>query len=298
LKRYCDELGIRIIGDVPIYVAYDSADVWAQSDIFKLTKTKRPRFVSGVPPDLFSRTGQLWGNPVFDWQVLQSSGYRWWLERIRHNLRLFDIVRIDHFRGFIAYWQLPASAKTAIKGKWVKGPGADFFKSLFKNVSSASIIVEDLGHITSDVTEVIDKFGLASMRVLLFAFEGDPAENVHCPHNHARNSVVYTGTHDNNTLRGWFETEAKLAHKKRLVDCLGHKVSDATVHWQLIRLAMSSVADRVIIPMQDILGLGAEARMNRPATIRGNWRWRLATGTTKAAVARRLANMTEICGRG
>jgi 4-alpha-glucanotransferase len=197
----------------------------------------------------------------------------------------------------MACWELPAGAKTAIKGKWVRGPGADFFRSLFKHVSAARIIAEDLGYITPDVTEVIDRFGLASMRVLLFAFEGDPTTNAHCLHNHVRNSVVYTGTHDNNTLRGWFEKEAKLAQKKRLVDYLGHKVSPANISWQLIRLAMSSVGDLVIIPMQDILGLGAEARMNRPATTTGNWRWCLAAGTAKAALARRLSRLTQIYGR-
>jgi 4-alpha-glucanotransferase len=297
LKRYSNEHGVRIIGDIPIYIAYNSADVWAWPEIFKLTKAKKPKVVSGVPPDFFSRTGQLWGNPIYDWKALKDAGYRWWVQRVKHNLALFDIVRIDHFRGFIAYWEVPANQKTAVVGKWVDGPKEDFFNTLLKHFSSLPVVVEDLGYITADVREFIEKFRLMCMRVLLFAFDGDIARNLHCPHNHVENSIVYTGTHDNNTIEGWFEKEAKPEQKKKLFDYLGRKVSAGQIHWELIRLAMSSVGRVVIIPMQDVLGLGECARMNRPATVRGNWRWQLLAGQTRAVIARRLRRLTEIYGR-
>lgn len=297
LRHYCNEHGINLIGDIPIYVAYDSADVWGHPEIFKLTKAKKPRFIGGVPPDHFSRTGQLWGNPVYNWNVLKNMHYNWWIQRVKHNLDLFDIVRIDHFRGFIAYWQVAASAKNAVKGRWIKGPGEDFFKTLFKYVSSKAVIAEDLGFITPDVKEIIEKFRLPSMRVLLFAFDEDPATNLHCPHNHTKQTVVYTGTHDNNTTRGWFEKEAKPAQKKIFSDYLGHKVSAKQPHWEMIQLAMSSVAELVITPMQDILGLGEQARMNRPGTIRGNWIWRLTYSQTKLSIASKILKLTEIHSR-
>lgn len=297
LKRYSNEHGVRIIGDIPIYIAYNSADVWAWPEIFKLTKAKKLKVVSGVPPDFFSRTGQLWGNPIYDWKALKDAGYRWWVQRVKHNLALFDIVRIDHFRGFIAYWEVPANQKTAVVGKWVDGPKEDFFNTLLKHFPSLPIVVEDLGYITADVREFIEKFGLMCMRVLLFAFDGDIAKNLHCPHNHVENSIVYTGTHDNNTIEGWFEKEAKPEQKKKLFDYLGRKVSAGQIHWELIQLAMSSVGRVVIIPMQDVLGLGERARMNRPATVRGNWRWQLLAGQTRAVIARRLGKLTEIYGR-
>ena len=297
LKRYCGQRGISLIGDVPIYVAYDSADVWARPGLFRLTKTKRPYFVAGVPPDLFSRTGQLWGNPVYNWRAMKNAGYRWWLDRMKHNLTLFDAVRIDHFRGFFAYWQVPASHKTAAKGRWVKGPGDDFFDNLFRHFPASSIIAEDLGYITADVKKFIAKSALAGMKVLLFAFGGRTAGNPHCPYNHPVNSVVYTGTHDNNTARGWFEKEAGAEQKKRLFDYLGHKVSADNVSWEMVRLAAGSVAMLAVVPMQDILGLGAEARMNQPATIGGNWRWRLINGQITPKIAAKLAELTQIYGR-
>ncbi len=297
LKRYCNEKGIKIIGDIPIYVAHDSADVWARPEIFKLTKKKMPRAVSGTPPDRFSKTGQLWGHPVYDWDALRDTGYSWWLERIRHNLSLFDMVRIDHFRGFASFWQIPAHHKTAAGGKWVTGPGDDFFKKLFKHFPASSIIVEDLGHITPEVTALMEKFDLAGMRLLIYAFEGDPKDNPHCPHNHVRNCVVYTGTHDNNTARGWFNTEAHSRLKRRLFEYLGRKVPASQIHWELIRLAYSSVANIAIIPMQDILGLAERARMNRPGTTRNNWRWRLGRYQISSGLAKKLAAMTTLYGR-
>jgi len=296
LKDYCNRLDIRIIGDIPIYVAYDSADVWANPEIFKLTKTKKPKFVGGVPPDHFSRTGQLWGNPVYDWQILKKRGYSWWINRAKHNLSLFDMVRIDHFRGLVAFWQVPGRARTAKNGRWVKVP-EDFFDKLFEHCPPSSFIAEDLGFITPDVNEAIARLRLASTKVLQFAFEGDSAGNTHCPHNHGRNCVVYTGTHDNNTARGWFRKEATSQQKKRLFEYLGRKVPSALIHQAFIQLAMSSVAKIAIIPMQDVLGLAEQARMNRPATAVGNWSWRLYPGQITASTTKKLARMAETYGR-
>jgi 4-alpha-glucanotransferase len=297
LKRYCNQRGVRIIGDIPIYVAYDSADVWAHPQIFKLTSTKKRRAIAGVPPDLFSRTGQLWGNPVYDWRVLRNTSYSWWIQRIRHNLMLFDIVRLDHFRGFVKYWQVPASHKTAKDGKWVNGPKDDFFHRLFRVFPAKPVIVEDLGDITEEVRALAERFQLPCMKVLQFAFDGDAATNPHCLSNHVKNCVVYTGTHDNNTARGWFEKEARPQQKKRLYKYLGRKVPANLVHWELIRLAMTSVANLAIIPMQDVLGLGSQARMNHPATVEGNWTWRLAPRQITAATIRKLAKLTQTYGR-
>lgn len=298
LKCYCNQNGIQIIGDIPIYVTFDSADVWAHPDIFKLSRAKKPRYIAGVPPDYFSRSGQLWGDPVYNWQRLRDDDYCWWMHRIKHNLDLFDMVRIDHFRGFVAYWQIPASHKTARHGKWTKGPNEDFFNTLLRHVTPAHIIAEDLGHITGDVRELISKFDFPCMRVLQFGFDGDANKNPHILHNHIENCIVYTGTHDNNTARGWFCKEATSEQKKRLFEYLGHKVSAKEIHWQMIRLAMSSVARISIIPMQDVLGLGEQARMNLPGTIKGNWRWRMQPGLLTANVARKLKDLTQIYGRG
>jgi 4-alpha-glucanotransferase len=296
LKDYCNRLDIRIIGDIPIYVAYDSADVWAHPEIFKLTKTRTPKFVGGVPPDRFSRTGQLWGNPVYDWKVLKEKGYWWWIRRVKHNLSLFDTARIDHFRGLVAYWQVPGTSRTANKGRWVKVP-EDFFDTLFEHCPPSSIIVEDLGYITPDVNACVARLRLSSTKVIQFAFEGDSTKNTHCPHNHARNCVVYTGTHDNNTARGWFRKEATYLQKNRLFEYLGHKVPSAQIHWAFIQLAMSSVAKIAVIPMQDVLGLAEQARMNKPGTAIGNWSWRLYPRQMTLSTARKLARLAEIYGR-
>jgi len=297
LKDYCNRLDIQIIGDIPIYVAYDSADVWAHPDIFKLTRTKTPKFVGGVPPDRFSRTGQLWGNPVYDWQALKKRGYGWWIRRVKHNLSLFDMARIDHFRGFVAYWQVPGRARTAKKGRWIKAPDEDFFDTLFEHCPPSSIIAEDLGYITPDVNASIARLRLASTKVIQFAFEGGPTKNTHCPHNHARNCVVYTGTHDNNTARGWFRKEATSLQKKRLFEYLGRQVPSAQIHWAFIQLAMSSVARIAVVPMQDVLGLAEQARMNTPGTADGNWSWRLCPGQMTLSTARKLARLAETYGR-
>ncbi len=297
LKDYCNQKGIQIIGDIPIYVDYKSADVWTNPEMFKLDEDKRPSFISGVPPDYFSRTGQLWGSPVYRWDVLKKNGYMWWIQRVRQNLKLFDLVRIDHFRGFVAYWEVRAGEKTAVKGRWVKAPAEDFFSTLCRHFSHPPIIAEDLGIITQDVREVMNRFEFPGMRVLLFAFGRDLPRNSHALHNHIKNCVVYTGTHDNNTVRGWFEREATSGDKERVYRYLGHRVRPQNLHWEFIRLAMMSVADMVILPMQDILGLGEGARMNLPGILKGNWKWRFSPERLTPLLYPRLLKMTEIYGR-
>jgi len=297
LKRYCREKGIHIIGDTPIYVDYDSADVWTHPEFFKLDEQKRPYVVAGVPPDYFSETGQLWGNPLYRWDVLKDRGYNWWIRRVEHNLGFVDFLRVDHFRGFVAYWEVPASHNTAIQGNWVEAPAVDFFGKLCRAFPHLPIIAEDLGIITPDVRELMHHFEFPGMKVLLFAFGEDLPTNPYIPHNLVRNCVLYTGTHDNNTVRGWFQNEATTAMKRRLFDYLGGEVPSEHVNWELIRLAMMSVADIVIVPAQDVLGLGEEARMNRPSTLEGNWEWKLFPEQLTSEVAARLSHMTEIYGR-
>lgn len=297
-KAYCNKRDIHIFGDMPIYVDYDSADVWKDPAMFKLGGDKRPSFVAGVPPDYFSKTGQRWGNPVYRWEVLRENRYQWWMQRIRHNLKYFDLMRIDHFRGLVAYWEIAADEKTAINGKWVAVPAEDFFTVVFENFPDPPIIAEDLGIITPDVREMMNRFGFPGMKVLLFAFGDDFATNPYIPHNHVKNCVLYTGTHDNNTVRGWFEHEVSAEVKDKLARYLGHEVSAENVHWVLIRCAMMSVADMVIFPMQDILGLGQEDRMNTPSTVTGNWEWRLLPEEiTGPSLAERLMDMTRLYGR-
>jgi 4-alpha-glucanotransferase len=307
LKSYCRQRGIKVIGDIPIYVAYDSADVWAHPEVFKLDRAKKPKYVAGVPPDYFSRTGQLWRNPVYNWKYLEDTDFAWWMDRIRYNLRLYDLVRIDHFRGLCAYWQVPAGSKTAIGGRWVKAPKDKFFAALFKQIPSAQIFAEDLGHITADVREIMDKYNIPGTRVLQFGFacpersrrDGGTHSNPHHPANISGNCLVYTGTHDNNTARGWFRNDATEDQKRRLSDYCGRRISAENVHWEMIRLAMESAARVAIIPMQDVLGLGAEARMNHPARAKGNWLWRLPrhAWSLRAGVARRMRKMVELYGR-
>jgi len=294
LKSYCNARGIQIFGDMPIYVNYDSADVWTRPEIFNLDENKKPLTVAGVPPDYFSRTGQLWGNPLYRWDVLKKDGYAWWMRRIEHNLQLFDLLRIDHFRGLVAYWEVPAGKKTAVEGDWVKVP-SDFLPALFRRFPNLPIIAEDLGLITSEVREAISRFDLPGMKVLLFAFGEGLPENPYAPHNHVKNCVVYTGTHDNNSSRGWFKNEATPDERRRLFAYLGREVSEEQISWELIRLAMMSVADTAILPLQDILSLGEEARMNRPGQTVGNYQWRLLPEMMK--IDPRLKEMTEISGR-
>jgi 4-alpha-glucanotransferase len=297
LKTYCTDHGTQIIGDLPIYVDYDSADVWSHPELFKLDDQKRAYVVAGVPPDYFSATGQRWGNPIYRWETLAQTGYNWWIQRFRHNFQLFDFVRIDHFRGFVAYWEVPGSEKTAVNGAWVEAPAVPFFKELQRRFPVLPVIAEDLGVITPDVREVIHHFGFPGMKILLFAFGDDVATNPYVPHNLVRNSIVYTGTHDNNTVRGWFEHDTTPPEKARLFEYLGRRIALEQLHWELIRLAMMSVADVAIIPMQDVLGLGNEGRMNLPASAEGNWRWRLVPGQIPPAATERLRRMTELYGR-
>ena len=298
LKSYCNKNEIRIFGDIPIYVSYDSVDVWTTPEIFKLGNDKRPLYVAGVPPDYFSPTGQLWGNPVYRWDVLKQTGYEWWIRRVEHNLRLFDMVRIDHFRGLVGYWEVPAGEKTAVRGCWVKAGADDFFATLMERFDSLPIVAEDLGVITEDVRKIMERFKIPGMRVLLFAFGDDFPHGLYLPHNHIRRCVVYTGTHDTNTIRGWFEHEATPEAKERLLRYIGRRVSVNEIHWELIRLAMLSVAELVIIPLQDVLGLGKEARMNRPATAKGNWEWRvLDDQLTATEWVEKLSEFTETYDR-
>lgn len=298
LKVYCHEKGVHLFGDLSIYVSLDSADVWANPDLFKLDREKRPVFVSGVPPDYFSETGQRWGNPVYRWGLLKKGGYWWWRGRIAHNLLLFDALRIDHFRGLVAYWEIPAAEKTAINGRWVKVPVRDFLDTLNIHFPHLPIVAEDLGVITPDVREVMDQYALPGMKVLVFAFGEDNPMHPYLPHNYEKNFLVYTGTHDNNTARGWFEEEATPEDKRRLLRYLGGEVAVEEIHRALIRLAMMSVAKWVILPMQDVLGLGSEARMNRPSIAHGNWEWRLRPGQITTSVSETLREITETYGRG
>ncbi|MGD9307347.1 MAG: 4-alpha-glucanotransferase, partial [Desulfobacterales bacterium] len=297
LRRYCRQKHIQIIGDIPIYLPYDSADVWIHPELFKLGEDKRPRVVSGVPPDYFSDTGQLWGHPVYSWDALQKSGYAWWIQRLGHQLDLFDVLRIDHFRGLVAYWEVSASEKTAVNGKWTPVPVDDFLHKLIKNFAYLPIIAEDLGTITPDVREIMCRYRLPGMRVLLFAFGQDFPAGAFLPHNHVKHCFIYTGTHDNNTVRGWFENEAAAEEKKRLYRYLGRDISATEISWEMIRLAMMSVANTALIPMQDLLGLGAEGRMNDPSKTKGNWCWRLDKEPITKKLIGRLREMTKTYGR-
>ncbi len=282
---------------MPIYVNYQSADTWVNPEIFKLNQEKYPRYVAGVPPDCFSRTGQLWGDPVYDWEILKQKKYGWWIQRMKHCLNIFDVVRIDHFRGFAGYWEIPYGEKTAINGHWEKGPGKDFFNAMLKRFPNLPVIAEDLGLITPDVRELIHDFKFPGMKVLLFAFNETLSQNPYAPHNHIKNCVIYTGTHDNNTVRGWFENEVSQEDKQRFFQYLGHKVQAEDAHLCMIRLAMMSVANIAIIPLQDILNLGEEARMNTPATTNGNWLWRFKQDQISSHVIELLKNMTILYGR-
>ena len=297
IRNYCNDKGIQIIGDIPIYVEHDSVDVWMHPEIFKLDDEKRPYAVAGVPPDYFSETGQLWGNPVYRWDILKEKGYSWWVQRMEHNLKLCDILRIDHFRGLIAYWEVPVTEKTAINGNWIEAPAVDFLNHLARRFPSLPIIAEDLGLITPDVREIMHHFDLPGMKVLLFAFGEDLPTNPYIPHNLPENCVAYTGTHDNNTVRGWFEGDEAPEDKKRLLRYLGRDIPLEELHWELIRLIMMSVANTAIFPIQDVLGLGGEARMNRPATLEGNWEWRMVADRLTPDLARKLREITEMYGR-
>ncbi|KAF5045190.1 4-alpha-glucanotransferase [anaerobic digester metagenome] len=298
LHRYCADRGIQVIGDIPIYVAYDSVDLWQNPGIFKLDDNLHPTVVAGVPPDMFSRTGQLWGNPVYDWPRLREQDYDWWVRRIARSGELYDLFRIDHFRAFADYYEIPASNTTAEHGTWVDGPGADFFEVLARRFPCFAIVAEDLGANTPAVQELLDRFGFPGMKILLFAFGAGLPRSAHAPHNYVPDLICYTGTHDNNTARGWFEEEASEEDKQRFFAYIGREVPVAEVHRELVRLAMTSVARASIIPMQDLLGLGAEARMNYPSTTSGNWEWRMTPVEFVDAPFEWLRNLTVLSGRG
>ncbi|MDT4955224.1 MAG: 4-alpha-glucanotransferase [Acidobacteriota bacterium] len=304
LKAYCHEHNVKLVGDIPIFVARDSADVWMNPDEFKLDEAGNPLVVAGVPPDYFSATGQLWGNPIYNWERVLADGFRWWIERVRATLRIFDIVRIDHFRGFAASWEIPGGDKTAERGRWVNVPGRELFTAIRQALGDLPIIAEDLGVITPDVEALRDDFGLPGMRILQFAFGGD-TKNLDLPHNYIRNSVVYTGTHDNDTTVGWFtsvagagSTRDKEQIERERNFCLNYLNSDGReIHWDFIRALVASVADTAIIPLQDLLGLGNDARMNLPNSTMGNWAWRYKAGALTDEVRDRLKRLTQIYGR-
>jgi 4-alpha-glucanotransferase len=296
LKEYARECGISLIGDLPFFVSQDSSDVWANPDWFQLDEHLRPRFVAGVPPDYFSAKGQLWGNPVYDWDALRRTGYRWCIDRFKALLAHVDLVRLDHFRAFCAAWHVPPEAKTAQPGHWVQGPGADFFEAVRREFGHLPFIAEDLGLITPDVVALRNKFGLPGMRVLQFAFDGH-TDNPHLPNNFTPNTVVYTGTHDNTTTRAWFEGLPE-SDRRTVWSCVGNPSGKTSeIAWELIRLAWSSKAGLAIAPLQDLLNLGVEGRMNLPGTAAGNWRWRCTEEMLVPSVFDRLRDLTSASGR-
>jgi 4-alpha-glucanotransferase len=306
LAHYANGKGIKIIGDLPIFVAHDSADVWANPQLFDLKDDGTPRRVAGVPPDYFSETGQLWGNPIYRWDVLKKTGYQWWIERVRATLAQVDIIRLDHFRGFEKYWAVPGGETTAVNGKWEMGPGASLFKALQKALGKElPIIAEDLGFITKEVHALRDQFSFPGMRILQFAFSTDPQADDFKPFNFPQNCVVYTGTHDNDTTVGWFtstnegDTTRSMEEIQKERDyVLKYLGTDGKeIHWDLIRLALGSVARIAIIPVQDLLGLGTEGRMNVPAREGGNWSWRYCADALTDEISVRLAELTEVYGR-
>ena len=294
IKAYANQRDVRIVGDIPIYVALDSADAWSNPEQFLFDDQYQPTVVAGVPPDYFSATGQLWGNPIYRWQQMEAEGFPWWIARIRASLRLYDIVRIDHFRGFAGYWEVPAGETTAINGRWVQGPGAALFEAIQAQLGELPIIAEDLGEITPDVIELRDRYNLPGMKVLQFAFASDAADKF-LPHNFTSNFIVYSGTHDNDTAWGWYHhssAERERDHFRRYF-----RTDGGDVAWTFIEGALSSVAQVAVVPLQDLLNLDTEARMNLPGTSGGNWQWRFQAGQIDRSLAARLLDATTIFGR-
>jgi 4-alpha-glucanotransferase len=305
LKTYCNEHGIKFIGDMPIFIALDSVEVWLHPEMFYLDGSGKPTVVAGVPPDYFSKKGQLWGNPLYRWDIMAQDGYAWWIERFRAMRVLVDIIRLDHFRGFEKYWEIPATDTTAINGRWVPGPGAKLFEAVQKALGTLSVIAEDLGVITPAVDALREQFGFPGMRVLQFTFGSDLKADAYKPHNYPRNCVVYTGTHDNNTTIGWFRgedvkdsTQSKKEREREKQVALKYLGTDGhEINWDFIRLALTSPADTAIIPMPDILGLGSEARMNLPGRAEGNWCWRFTPDMLTGEIKTRLKKLTALSGR-
>ncbi len=305
LKAHCNHRGIKVMGDVPIYVAHDSADVWAHPELFRLDEDSRPAAVAGVPPDYFSATGQLWGNPLYRWDVMAASGYRWWIDRFRASLKLFDLMRLDHFRGFEAYWEVPGGASTAAAGKWVKGPGAKFFQAVQAELKELPLVAENLGVITPEVETLRQQFGFPGMSILQFAFGNDPQGPSFRPHNYSHQLVAYTGVHDNDTTVGWW-TSSGTGDSTRTVEDIREErefarsylgFENEPVNWVFIRALTASVAGVAIVPLQDVLGLGNEARMNLPGTATGNWKWRYQTSALTKEISDRLKKLVVLYGR-
>ena len=302
LKKYANERGVRVVGDMPIFVAHNSADVWSQPELFELKEDGSPRVVAGVPPDAFSATGQLWGNPIYDWDRMRADGFGWWVARVRATLKIVDVVRLDHFRGFAAYWEVPAEEETAERGRWVDAPGREVFNAMKGALGGElPIVAEDLGTITPDVHALRDEFQFPGMRVLQFAFGGDP-HDTHLPHEYTRDSIAYTGTHDNDTVVGWYEQRAREdapeGERRERELCLKYLGTDgAEINWDFIRAAQMSVAVLAVAQLQDVLGLPSEARMNTPASAEGNWGWRYREGALTDELASRLRAMTALYGR-
>lgn len=294
LKAYANKKKISIIGDIPIYVAFDSADTWANPELFQLDESCTPTGVAGCPPDSFSATGQLWGNPLYKWEYHKETGYEWWMQRISYCYRLYDVVRIDHFRGFDEYYFIPYGDTTAEFGHWEKGPGYDIFKVMKEKIGKKPVIAEDLGFLTPSVISLVKKTGYPGMKILQFAFDSRE-ESDYLPHNYSNNSVVYTGTHDNDTTMGWYDSlnRQDKAFAKRYLNIKAKK----EIYWEFIRAALSSVADTAIIPVQDYLGLGSEARVNMPSTLGNNWKWRLRDGQLDDSLAERIWEITKLYGR-
>ena len=295
LKAYANDKGIRIVGDIPIYVSLESADVWSHQHLFLLEPDGSPTYVAGVPPDYFSTTGQRWGNPIFDWEAMQKEGFSWWLKRLQSAFELYDYTRIDHFRGFEAYWSIPSNENTAIKGTWIKGPGKAFFDALSEHFDTLPIIAEDLGVITPEVEALRDAYALPGMKILQFAFDSD-AGNGYLPHNVIKNCIYYTGTHDNNTVLGWFYGEEG-THKLKQHAMEYLKAEEHSIHWDFIRAVFGSVADVAIVPLQDVLGFGGDTRMNTPGTAFGNWEWRYESYMLSSELQQRLLHVTQLYGR-
>ncbi len=294
LRQYCRQRGVRIMGDVAIFVNYDCADVWRNPDIFFLDDQLQPTVVAGVPPDAFSETGQRWGNPLYRWDACKARGYDWWIQRMKCTLETCDIVRLDHFRGFESYWQIPADEPTAVHGKWAQGPGDDLFQALRANLGDLPFIAEDLGLITAEVNALRERLEIPGMKVLQFGF-GDPGAHIYLPQNFGPNCVVYTGTHDNDTTVGWWQSSASREERRHVATYFGEPGDG--MHWALIRAAFASVARLAIVPLQDVLGLGSEARMNTPSLSDGNWGWRFAAGALTGGLVEKLAALSSVCDR-
>ena len=296
LKHYANGRGIRIIGDIPIYVAMDSADTWAHPELFQLDEENVPVAVAGCPPDGFSATGQLWGNPLYRWGYHKETGYQWWISRLAYVFRLYDVVRIDHFRGFDEYFSIPYGAETAVDGHWEKGPGMDLFNTVKEKLGDVDVIAEDLGYLTESVIEMVKESGYPGMKVLQFAFDSRE-ESDYLPHNYERNCVVYTGTHDNDTILGWYYVMSE-EDREFSKEYMGNaKSTDEELPWDFIRMSMESVANLAVTPMQEFLGLGTEARINYPSTLGNNWKWRLLPGQFTSEMAKRIHRLTQITAR-